>query len=411
MVIPWMAFVISSALLCLTSASKVSGVQHKVKCDTAEMAVEMILPDTVTDVYLEGMKEYGKDIGCQPMMEGNTASFRLSIAQFYRCGMTKVVDHTNGHRVYYHRIVVESESQEKESILVKCGWMPHHPERHRAKRQGDQLSPDFQEDEEYDITVIEGRAPEPILGIAVRQNGQLVGSDLNVQPGTLLQMEVYLDPNSTSTYGLRVSYMDVTDRRTKEETIILNGCSVDPYLFENFNTVDGDTLTARFRAFKFPETNFVLFRGTIDVCLDRCSGVECSNDQLAFGRKRRAASQTTGAAKLDRTDRVFEVSMTTLVKFDAETALQKDVLESSQAKGVDTVEQPIQAQQSQSLLNESEPSSKASSAPQQPSGHVEPQPEPIAESKVSPSLAAKTDSTFSLVLCFIAFVACLYNKY
>ncbi len=50
-------------------------------------------------------------------------------------------------------------------------------------------------------------------------------------------------------------------------------CSVDPYLFENFNTVDGDTLTARFRAFKFPETNFVLFRGTIDVCLDRCSGV------------------------------------------------------------------------------------------------------------------------------------------
>lgn len=33
--------------------------------------------------------------GCQPMMEGNTASFRLSIAQFYRCGMTKVVDQTN----------------------------------------------------------------------------------------------------------------------------------------------------------------------------------------------------------------------------------------------------------------------------------------------------------------------------
>lgn len=392
-----------------------SGVQHKVKCDTAEMTVEMVLPDTVTDVYLEGMKEYGKDIGCQPMMEGNTASFRLSIAQFYRCGMTKVVDHTNGHRVYYHRIVVESESREKESIVVKCGWMPHHPERHRSKRQGE-LSPDFQEDEEYDITVIEGRAPEPILGIAVRQNGQLVGSDLNVQPGTLLQMEVFLDPNSTSTYGLRVSYMDVTDRRTKEETIILNGCSVDPYLFENFNTVDGDTLTARFRAFKFPETNFVLFRGTIDVCLDRCSGVECSNDQLAFGRKRRAASQTTGNTKLDRTDRVFEVSMTTLVKFDSETGLQKDVLESTQAKGVDTVEQPIQAQQSQSVLNESEPSSKAST-PQQPSHQTsepEPEPEPAAGTKKAlASLAVKSDSAaFSLVLSFVALLASLlYNKY
>lgn len=145
----------------------------------------MMLPDSVTDVYLEGMKEYGKDIGtcdtalyyvtgttifflffatgCQPMMEGNTASFRLSIAQFYRCGMTKVVDQTNvslhlfvptyrmfnipifikGRRVYYHRVVVESQSRSKESILVKCGWMPHHQ---RSKR-ADELSPDFQEDE------------------------------------------------------------------------------------------------------------------------------------------------------------------------------------------------------------------------------------------------------------------------
>lgn len=78
--------------------------------------------------------------------------------------------------------------------------------------------------------MIEGRAPEPILGIAVRQNGQLIGNDLNVQPGTLLQMEIYLDGNSTSTYGLRVSYMDVTDRKTKEETIILNGYVLFPYL-------------------------------------------------------------------------------------------------------------------------------------------------------------------------------------
>lgn len=50
-----------------------------------------------------------------------------------------------GQRVYYHRIVVERESQQedKEAILVKCGWMP--PVQ-RAKR-ADQLSPDFVEDE------------------------------------------------------------------------------------------------------------------------------------------------------------------------------------------------------------------------------------------------------------------------
>ena len=27
------------------------------------MTVEMMLPDSVTDVYLEGMKEYGKEVG------------------------------------------------------------------------------------------------------------------------------------------------------------------------------------------------------------------------------------------------------------------------------------------------------------------------------------------------------------
>lgn len=50
-------------------------------------------------------------------------------------------------------------------------------------------------------------------------------------------------------------------------------CSVDPYLFENFNTEDGDFLTAKFRAFKFPESTYVQFRGTVNVCLDKCQGV------------------------------------------------------------------------------------------------------------------------------------------
>lgn len=50
-------------------------------------------------------------------------------------------------------------------------------------------------------------------------------------------------------------------------------CSVDPYLFENFNTVDGNFLMAKFRAFKFPDSTYVQFRGTVNVCLDKCKGV------------------------------------------------------------------------------------------------------------------------------------------
>lgn len=67
-------------------------------------------------------------------------------------------------------------------------------------------------------------------------------------------------------------------------------------------------LEAKFKAFKFPDTNYVLFRGTINVCLDSCKGVEkeyqisknvsqfsshfwfqiqCSTGQLGYGRRRR----------------------------------------------------------------------------------------------------------------------------
>ena len=55
--------------------------------------------------------------------------------------------------------------------------------------------------------------------------------------------------------------------------ILFYRCSVDPYLFENFVTTDGDYLKAKFRAFKFPESSFVLFKGTVNVCLDTCSPV------------------------------------------------------------------------------------------------------------------------------------------
>lgn len=54
---------------------------------------------------------------------------------------------------------------------------------------------------------------------------------------------------------------------------VLRRCSVDPMLFDNFITTTGDYVSAKFRAFKFPETNYVLFRGTVDVCLDKCQGV------------------------------------------------------------------------------------------------------------------------------------------
>jgi hypothetical protein len=146
---------------------------------------------------------------------------------------------------------------------------------HVKKR--DVLPLGFQEPEDLEITTSYTKnAPEPVLNIGVKQGGKSVSRDLNVSPGTPLQMEIWLDSNSSNVYGLGVNHMQVTDTISQEETIIYNGCSVDPYLFENFITDDGDFLQAKFRAFKFPDTSYVQFRGTVNVCLDRCKGVRFS---------------------------------------------------------------------------------------------------------------------------------------
>jgi len=85
-------------------------------------------------------------------------------------------------------------------------------------------------------------------------------------------------------------------------------------LFQNFETSDeGNSLRAQFKAFKFPESNFVLFKGTVNVCLDKCGGVECANGQIGFGRRRRRRRDVTVGDAVDR-NKVYEVSMSTIVK-------------------------------------------------------------------------------------------------
>lgn len=71
--------------------------------------------------------------------------------------------------------------------------------------------------------VISGVAPLPMLSVGVRQGGKLVTGELNVSPGTPLQMEIFLDNKSSPVYGLLVTYMQVTDTISAEETIIFNG--------------------------------------------------------------------------------------------------------------------------------------------------------------------------------------------
>uniref|UniRef100_A0A182WAL5 ZP domain-containing protein n=1 Tax=Anopheles minimus TaxID=112268 RepID=A0A182WAL5_9DIPT len=294
------------------------------------MRVDVALPSnnfSGDSVYLDGMKGY-PDPKCKPTIRENLAVFELSLTNIYDCGVTRVINQITGKKVFYHRIIVEAIPETgKEIVSVKCITTgPSHNVTHGIVKR-DVLPAGFQEPEDLEITTsITKNAPEPSLGIAIRQGDKVVSDNLNVSPGAHLQMEIYLDNRSAPIYGLGVNYMLVTDTKYQEETIIFNGCSVDPYLFENFNTVDGDLLTAKFRAFKFPESTYVQFRGTVNVCVDRCKGVICSNGQTAFGRRKREIS----VAPADP-NKVYEVTMTTFIKVNYdENADQSTVSEIDQ---------------------------------------------------------------------------------
>lgn len=301
---------------------------YKVQCSPNEMLVEIVDTDESNNVYLQHLKKY-PDKACKPRRENGKITFRLNLANIYECSVTKVVDRESGRKVYYHHIIIEhanhpslSKKFKKQAILVKCDSELLHGTNSSSydselnevsivKRSAQNFPPNFQEpDYEIEITSeVTGRAPTPELTIGVKQLGYVIDDELTVKPGTPLNMEISLDQKSKDIYGLLVSNMRVTDTKDQEENLIINGCTIDPYLFENFLTDDGNLIRAQFKAFKFPESNFVRFEGVVNVCLDTCPGVECSNGQIGYGRRKRDVSSDDVEAQ-----RIYEVSMSTIVK-------------------------------------------------------------------------------------------------
>ncbi|KAH7642940.1 hypothetical protein HUG17_9631 [Dermatophagoides farinae] len=306
-------------------------------------------------VYLEKLRSFSI---CRPKMEKYVATFQLSLQDdFYRCGTTKVHDQITGTRIFYNRIVVESKYDGtgigQRSIYFKCS-QPNldqllgfkvetsplddddddqvgnsSTQASRIKRESSSssawiqdsngrlvnfteidLPENFMEAEVLDFTDnITARAPYPHLNLKVKRNGRFVNQSLNVAPGTPLEMIIYLDDESKHVYGLLASFMKVTDNSNRQqEVIVLNGCSIDPYIFGNFISNDGgDSISARFRAFKFPESNYVMFIGTVNVCLDKCQEVPCGNGIYALGRRRRRRSLPMEMPK--DPNKVFEIEM------------------------------------------------------------------------------------------------------
>ncbi|XP_075988357.1 zona pelucida superfamily protein qsm [Anticarsia gemmatalis] len=310
-----MAFIRLLLCLCLVKAAIAKGSEARIECTPEVMTVTVPMDGDRRISYLDQLRKYKP---CQPEVDGTTAMFVLDLQDPHQCGVTRVLNKVTGKRTFYHKIIIEDDNGGREVISVTCMV----PGKQRVSRDVHPFPLDFDEPDVLNITRYEeGKAPEPVLGAIVKQNGKQVSGEISVTPGTPLTMEIFLNKQSAPIYGLLVNYMHVTDTGKQQETIILNGCSVDPYLFDNFVTSDGDTLTAKFKAFKFPDTTYVQFKGTVTVCLDKCQGVQCSNGQVAYGRRRRSIASS-------ESNKLYEVSLTTFIQVAPEKGQQEpeDVL-------------------------------------------------------------------------------------
>lgn len=295
-------------LFCLSfiHMTLAKGSEAQIECTQEVMRVTVPMDGDRKLSYLDQMKDYEP---CQPTVEGKAAIFVLDLQDPYKCGVTRVLNKLTGKRTYYHKIVIEGASGDRETVMARC--MVTRKGRTLRRRDVQPFPFDFKEPDVLNITRNEvGHAPEPMLFAVVKKNGVPVPRNDSVSPGTHLTMEISLDNASAPVYGLFLNYMHATNTDNQQETIILNGCSLDASLFNNFVTTDGDALVARFRAFKFPDTNYVLFIGTVTVCLDKCSGVQCSNGVTGYGRRRRAIAESSDL------NNVYEVSLTTFLKVD-----------------------------------------------------------------------------------------------
>ena len=78
---------------------------------------------------------------------------------------------------------------------------------------------------------------------------------------------------------------------------------------------DGDSLEARFNAFKIPESNFLVFEATVRTCPNGCQPAYCSGSGTAgrsepsFGRKRRDLAYEMASSKNDTEENVTVLTL------------------------------------------------------------------------------------------------------
>ncbi|KAG8192579.1 hypothetical protein JTE90_015213 [Oedothorax gibbosus] len=258
---------------------------YNVTCGSESMHVTLNLEgQPSSSAYLQNLKGYP---GCEPHIQSKVIKFHLSLNESgFNCGVSKMLNKETGHTIFYHRVVIEGSSKkERELLFVQCvipgdfnmefvrqDWLRESVPYNSTSPKSSSLA--------SNIT--------PYVHMAIREKGLQLDTSAVVHPGSLLDLLIYLDKQSADHYDISLRYLTLTDAtRSQEEVVVMNGCSVDPFVLEVFPPSEEGVLRSQFRAFKFQSSDFVVFLATVSVCLQQCVEVDCYGEADQSGRRKR----------------------------------------------------------------------------------------------------------------------------
>ncbi|XP_060519493.1 uncharacterized protein LOC132697826 isoform X2 [Cylas formicarius] len=120
------------------------------------------------------------------------------------------------------------------------------------------------------------------------------------------------------------------------------GCPIDSFVFPELDKGrSGDSLEARFNAFKIPESNFLVFEATVRTCRDGCQPAYCQTgtgrSEPSFGRRRRRSLNNTLSDVANNASSVSNEIKTDLTELRIAndptiSFIKRDLVESNQKK-------------------------------------------------------------------------------
>ncbi|GFQ93274.1 ZP domain-containing protein [Trichonephila clavata] len=286
---------------------------YNVTCGSDLMQVTLNLTNhPASIVYLQNLKGYP---GCEPKAKDNLVIFQLSLNESgTHCGVSKMLNKQSGHNIYYQRVVIEKSNQKEKDLLFLQCVIPgdFNMEFVRLDWLRESVPYNFSEPTSSPISV----TPDivPYVNMAIRDKGLQLDTSAIVHPGTMLDLLIYLDKESSAHYDISLRYLTLSDAtRSQEEVVVMNGCSVDPFVLDVFPPIDG-VLRSQFRAFKFQSSDFVIFLATVSVCLQQCVEVECYGEPDQSGRRKREIPKFLP----HYTNEAFEVEISAFLRIKAD---------------------------------------------------------------------------------------------